>query len=216
MAKKRKTSGPKRKSRTLNLRRYLIVSEDSKSSVDYLNAFPINRKLVDVQTVGGAGNTVYVVNKGIELREAAIARGQPYQHIFCVFDRDSFPQEDYEEAFLNARQFNNLTAIWSNECFEIWYLLHFAYRDTGIGRDALYSELGKTSRLGKAYKKGDSSIYDSLLERLPAAIRNSNKLLFEAKKERPNGHWNINPTTNVHKLIDVMLKLNAASEGELP
>lgn len=215
MARHQHSSRPKRRTARRKRRRYLIVSEDSKSSLDYLTSFPIDPKLVDIVPEGGAGNTVDVVKRGIEMQEEAIKKGQPFVHVYCVFDKDDWTMDRYQQAFTSARKRNDITAIWANECFELWYLLHFAYHNSGIHRDEIYKKLKTPSRLAKAYDKGDGSIYDCLLDRKDVALRNSDRLLKVAQDECPRSPWAVNPSTNAQKIIRKMIQLGELSESDL-
>ncbi len=208
MAKYLKSKGPERRKAKRKLRRYLIVSEDSKSSLDYLRSFSFNPKLVEIDTEGGAGNTVGVVERGIERVEAARKEGTPFIHTYCVFDKDDWSLNRYEAAFSKAKQHNDLTAIWANECFELWYLLHFEYRNTSIGRHDLCKQLEK--RLGTKYSKTDKTIYESLQDKQQQAIANARRLYHEACQEGAKFPWRINPSTNVHVLVQ---KLNELGES---
>lgn len=122
MARYSQSSGPKRKSKLRPRRRFLIVSEDSKSSLDYFKCFPVDKRLVEIVPEGGAGNTQSVVQRGIDLKKEAIAEDRPFAHIYCVFDKDDWDLNRYQAAFDKAQKHNDLTAIWANECFELWYL----------------------------------------------------------------------------------------------
>ena len=186
----------------------MIVSEDSRSSLDYLCSFPFNPKIVEIITEGGAGNTVGVVDKGIELKEAAQKDSNPFIHVYCVFDKDDWNSNRYEAAFAKANRHNDLTAIWANECFELWYLLHFEYRNTSIARNELCKLL--EDRLGTKYRKTDESIYKLLLEKQEDAIKYAGRLLSEAQKDNQMFPWRKNPSTNVHMLVQ---KLNSLDES---
>lgn len=189
------------------LLRHLIVCEDSKSGADYLRSFEVAADFAEVVVVGGAGNTCGVVEKALALRQAAIDSRQPYSHVWCVFDRDSFPAKDFNRAFdlASGKDKGDVNIIWSNECFELWYLLHFELRTTGTGRKTLRREISETNRLGKKYDKGDATVFDRLKDKTATAIKNSKKLLAEygdrLKPERDN------PSTNVHELVIVLQKL---------
>lgn len=191
--------------------RHLIVCEDSKSSADYLKSFKVPESVAEITVVGGAGNTQSVVRKGIELQNKATTRRAPYARVWCVIDKDDHPDRRYHEAFhlANHRSRPEFAVIWANECFELWYLLHFVYRDTAIGRAALATELGKPDRLGKPYRKGDASIFPILAPLRETAIRNSQKLLdLGAHRDHPHMH---NPSTNLHELIKMLIALHAAA-----
>jgi hypothetical protein len=189
------------------LLRHLIVCEDSKSGADYLRSFEVSADFAEVVVEGGAGNTCGLVENALALRQAAIDLREPYSHVWCVFDRDSFPAKDFNRALdlASGRDKGDVNIIWSNECFELWYLLHFEFRNTGIGRKAISKEISKPSRLGRKYDKGDSSVFDLLKEKTETAIKNSKRLLArygdQLKPERDN------PSTNVHELVLVLQKL---------
>lgn len=207
MGRHQHRSGPKRKAARRSLRRYLIVSEDSKSSLDYLMAFPVDRKIVDIVPEGGAGNTVDVVKRGIEMQEEAEKAGQPFVHVYCVFDKDDCEMGRYRQAFIEAKRQNGVTAIWANECFELWYLLHFAYHNSGIHRNEIYKKLETPSRLGKNYEKGDTSIFNLLLDNRATALRNAEKLLMQARDQSPQQPWVVNPSTNVQDVVAKLIEL---------
>lgn len=83
-------------------------------------------------------NTDSLVQEAIDLKEKAARSGEPLNEIWCVFDRDSFPAQNFNRAFQLAKS-KNISVAWANEAFEIWYLLHFNYYDTGLSR-AEYGE----------------------------------------------------------------------------
>jgi len=170
-------------------------------------AFPVDPKIVEIVPEGRAGNTVDVVKRGINMQQAAEKAGQPFVHVYCVFDKDDFDMNRYQQAFIEARKRNDVTAIWANQCFELWYLLHFAYHNSGIHRNEIYKKLEAPSRLGKSYEKSDTSIYDSLLEKRTAAIRNSEKLLVQARAQSPSQPWVVNPSTNVQDVVGKLIEL---------
>lgn len=215
MARYHRNSGPRRREATRRLRRYLIVSEDSKSSLDYLTAFPVDPKIVEIVTEGGAGNTVDVVKRGIGMQENAEKARQPFVHVYCVFDKDNWSMDRYQQAFIEAEKRNDLSAIWANECFELWYLLHFAYHHSGSHRSEIYKKLEAPERLGKHYEKGDTSIYDHLRDRLEVALKNANRLFVCAKGESPNQPWTVNPSTNVQDVVKKLIELGELESSKI-
>ena len=95
--------------------------------------------------------------------------------------------------------------IWANECFELWYLLHFCLRNTAIDRHELPRELSKPNRLGKIYNKADQLIYAALEDKIADALRNAHKLEDDYGPDlKPVIH---NPSTNIHHLVRQLLKL---------
>jgi hypothetical protein len=79
--------------------------------LDYFLSFPVDSKLIEIVTEGGAGNTVSVVQRGIDLKNEAERNGIPFVHVYCVFDKDSFSLDRYEAAFSMATSHNDVTAI---------------------------------------------------------------------------------------------------------
>lgn len=189
------------------IQRHLIVCEDEKSAADYLRAFKVPEDFAEVVVEGGAGNTASVVEKALKLREKAIKDGAPYAEVWCVFDRDSFPAENFHRAFDLAKgdDKHNVHIIWSNECFELWYLLHFEFVVAGLGRDQIYVKLADDTRLGKKYEKSDKTVFEQLSGKVETAKKNAKKLLADYGAElNPEKD---NPSTKVHELVAVLQKL---------
>lgn len=118
---------------TQERRRVLIVCEDSKSSRFYFESFPVDAKRAEVLALGTGMNTDSLVEEAIRLKNEAMKSCQPYNEVWCVLDRDSFPLDNYARAFELGRG-NDIKMAWANEAFELWYLLHFNYHDSGISR----------------------------------------------------------------------------------
>lgn len=102
--------------------RILIVCEGKKTEPAYFRAFHLSNV-----TIEGVGmNTQSLVQRAVELRDAALRERRGYDAIWCVFDRDSFPADVFNQALALAQR-NNFGVTYSNEAFELWYLLHFHY-----------------------------------------------------------------------------------------
>ncbi len=183
--------------------RYLIVAEDTKSSLDYFKAFPVDQDLVEIVAKGGAGDTCLVVKEAIKLRDEA-KRAQSYARVFCIFDKDDH-EKRYEEAFEIAGRHNDITAIWANECYELWLMLHYHYQNTPIERKKIYRFLN--GKFDGDYHKGSSNAYNVTKDLLETAMRNSTKLLAQA--EDPSKYWLTNPSTNIHELVKKLIDLEA-------
>ncbi len=181
-------------------RRVLIYCEDSKSSADYLKCFPLDKQRVEVKVVGTGMNTDSLVKAAIEAKEDARNKGKSYSQIWCVFDRDNFPLKNYALAFELAAS-NTIKLAWTNEAFELWYLLHFDYVDSALSR-ADYGK--KLAQRGLRYKKTDQGFYGKIKERQDTAIMNAKKLeryWNEAGRKFPERE---NPSTNIHRLVEFL------------
>jgi len=100
---------------------FLIVCEGAKTEPNYFRGFKVAGNVLDVRGVGD--NTLSLVEQAAKFKE----RGE-YDQTWCVFDRDSFPADRFNRALDLARRLG-MRVAYSNEAFELWYLLHFAYHD---------------------------------------------------------------------------------------
>ncbi len=110
----------------------LIVCEGEKTEPNYFKAFPKQQGTIiyELNFGGGAINTLKVVEEAIRIRDES---SQKYDSIWAVFDKDSFPDNDFNNAIFKAKA-NDISCAWSNEAFELWYLLHFHNRTTPMSR----------------------------------------------------------------------------------
>lgn len=185
---------------------FLIVCEGEKTEPNYFKSFPkkVGKFVFDLEFEGGGISTLKVVEKAIELRKNS---KQKYDRIWAVFDRDSFKTNSFNSAILKAKA-NNISCAWSNEAFELWYLLHFHNRITAMKRedykkgieDAVNEKLAKKKNKFK-YKKNDIGMY-SLLSQIgsqTSAIKWARELASENTGEQ---FANYNPQTMVFKLVE--------------
>ncbi|MBE8613850.1 abortive phage infection protein [Morganella morganii] len=176
-------------------KKVLIVCEGERTEPSYFMKFKANTKC---EIVGAGCNTVSVVEKAIDL----LSTGK-FKEAWCVFDRDSFPKERVKNALTLARQ-NDINIAFSNESFELWYILHFAYLDTKITRSDYVKAL--TNYLGKSYKKNDADMYQTLLQHQHQAIERSKRLYTEMV--RPGAcECDSYPYTTIHTLVERLNKL---------
>lgn len=201
----------------------LIVCEGEQTEPNYFKAFPTSG--VKVKVLGKGKNTLSLVNDAIVEWKKFAEEGKYYEKLWCVFDRDDFLQENYNQAFetitneeikLNKSKYKRKTGreisikiAYSNEAFELWYLLHYDYHTTGYRRERYKKMLSK--RMKKTYSKNDPNMYNFLYE---LSIRTNAKqgqefALKNAAKLRANINslqvHNTNPSTSVDQLV---LELN--------
>jgi hypothetical protein len=171
--------------------RFLIVCEGMKTEPQYFESFRLS---VHVESVGRGA--LEVVETAIRLRDEGDYRHPLLDYVWCVFDRDDVPADDFNAAIALARK-EGLGAAYSNEAFELWYLLHFHYVDTGISRLDYIAKLSLL--LGHPYRKNSPAIGRELEKRQPTAIANARRLL--AQYDPPNPALD-NPSTTVHLLVE--------------
>lgn len=113
---------------TLPIRqRFLIVCEGEKTEPNYFRRFRVPPIVVQVVPLGM--DTVRVVQRAIELQAQ-----DDYDQTWAVFDKDDFPDKNFNDAIALARR-NNISVAYSNQSFELWYVLHFQYMSNAIARD---------------------------------------------------------------------------------
>ena len=187
--------------------RFLIVCEGTKTEPNYFKALIKDRysSIREVTVEGEGRTTVALVKeaKNIREREESIS-DLKFDRVWVVFDQDDKP--DFNEAIHLARKLRYKSA-WTNEAFELWYLLHFQYLDTGITRKAYIEKLEGIlrSRLGRKdykYEKNDEHFYHLLQEvggNEEMAKNHAKKL---RKKYRGTDYSSHKPCTHVDELVE--------------
>lgn len=181
--------------------RFLIVCEGKETEVNYFRAFraPRDVRSIDVQGIGY--NTLSLVERTLQIKEEIEAsKDVTFNQVWCVFDRDSFSPQNFHAAIELATK-NGIKVAYSNEAFEIWYLLHFDYHCAALSRNQYKSML--TKRLRRKYLKNDPEIYNLLSGLQKIAIKNARKL--NKSYSQSDSHQN-NPSTTVHLLVQALNK----------
>ncbi len=170
------------------LQRILIVCEGEKTEPNYLGSFGGPTLVVDVRGFGISPSKL--VDKALELG----AQGD-YEQIWCVFDRDDQSVGDFNGAIQRAES-QGVYVAYSNQAFELWYLLHFHFYNAPMRRVDYTEKLGEL--LPRPYRKNDSDMYDQLYSRQAIAIRNADRLLGQYAPRNPGTD---DPSTTVHLLV---------------
>ncbi len=119
-----------------------------------------------------------------------------FDFVWCVFDRDNHNTQHFNNAIKLAKE-KKIGLAYSNEAFEIWYLLHFHYFQNAGSRKR-YKKL-LTKELGEEYEKNSEEMYDLLLPKQALAIKHAKKLIGNYVPHRPAKD---NPYTNVFELVE--------------
>ena len=164
------------------------MCEGEKTEPNYFRSFRLSSARVEI---------VHDTSDPLNIVEAtlAILEGQQFDYAWCVFDRDNHDLQRFNKALSLAHK-NGIKVAYSNEAFELWYLLHFNFVQHGESRTR-YKKL-LTKALGKTYQKNSESMFDDLIALQRVAIVNASKLLKLYKKTNPASD---NPSTTVHLLV---------------
>ncbi|MBW2257627.1 MAG: RloB domain-containing protein, partial [Deltaproteobacteria bacterium] len=111
---------------------------------------------------------------------------------------------------LSMAKREGIRIAYSNEAFELWYILHFDYMDAGVSRGQYSSMLA--ARLGEPYRKNSEDIYEKILPLQGKAIRNATRLLASHDPLVPE---HCNPSTTVHLLVQCLNGNPAADEDDI-
>jgi hypothetical protein len=186
---------------------FLIVCEGEKTEPNYFEALEneLPRGTVELKIAGTGLNTIGLVNYAIKQRDDALRK---YDRVWAVFDKDDFPAKNFNNAIRKAEA-NNIQCAWTNEAFELWFLLHFQYVNTGMNREHFKSYLEreiktKSGNAAYVYFKNDPNTF-SILKKYgnqPQAILWAEQLKQKHTDQRYAYH---NPCTRVHELIEELI-----------
>ena len=94
-------------------------------------------------------------------------------------------------------------AVWSNQCVELWYLLHFMYMDTDIDRSRYWPKLSDwLKNIGAgSYEKNRPDMYEVLRPYMDIAIANAKRLDKQNEGQKPSESA---PGTKVYELVEML------------
>ncbi|MBS1781126.1 MAG: RloB domain-containing protein [Bacteroidetes bacterium] len=197
---------------------YLIVCEGAATEPNYFEGLKqdlpkgvLTAYQIDIEGTGR--NTQSLIDEALRLKAAYEKNTtRPVDKLWVVFDRDSFAANYFNDAIVRCAQ--NIPVVgcaWSNESFELWYLLHFHYYQNAMNRQQYQGLIEDNLRpfAGEAYRyeKNSKEMYALLKEHgsIEKAIHNAQRLA-ETYGERQD-YANHNPCTMVWSLVDELLKL---------
>lgn len=195
-----------RKERKLHLEYNLIICEGTKTEPNYFNSLKerIEQKeenRIEIKILGTGLNT-----RGLfEYAQKQVSDSpNGYSHVWLIYDKDDFPADRFnatEDLCIANSSDDEVTyhAIWSNQCIELWFLLHFMYLQSDLHRDEYYPKL--TECLGDCgtYTKNREDIFDVLFPYLDSAIANARKLDKANQKRTPSQS---SPGTKVFEIME--------------
>lgn len=205
MGKNRNTSDYlRRQTKTRETRKnFLIVCEGEKTEVNYFKAFTVPKK-IEVRVKGEGKNSLSLVNKAIQIIDN-LKQDDSFDQIWCIFDKDNCSKEQFNQAEGLAKQ-KNIKIAYSNEAFEIWFILHFQYLDIATSRSEyltiLTNQMQKYGLLNKKekYAKNREDMYEKLKPYQTTAITNAAKLIQD-RDEAKKHPFDANPSTTVQELV---------------
>lgn len=188
---------------------HLIVTEGTDTEPAYFGAIKaiINKKYpekVQLDVSGEGDNTINLFEKA---KKRSSDSSNVYKHVWVVYDTDDFPatyiDRVLELCVKNSTEETEFHAIWSNQCVELWFLLHFSFMQSDIHRTEYWSKLTEQLKLIGAgeYEKNREDMYQVLRPYMEYAIANAKRLNAINKGKLPS---KAAPGTKVYELIEVL------------
>lgn len=204
---------------------YLIVCEGEKTEPNYFKSLKENLpqgvlNVCEFKILGTGNNTNSLVKKAMDLRKKwEEDTSRIIDKLWVVFDKDSFTSQSFNSAIQTCIANKPLVdAAWSNEAFELWYLLHFHFYNTAISRSQ-YKKLIEENLKEKGlsdfkYEKNSPEMYEILSKygNINDAKRNAERL--EKDNDGTFDFANHNPCTKVHHLVFELLNLDRTLNEE--
>jgi len=188
----------------------LIYCEGTKTEPLYFEKFEDENFFFNGSYVvrGLGDNTISLVKKALKEAEKRIGGGDAIDKIWVVFDRDGFPPQHFNNAvqLCTSNKKIPIEAAWSNEAFELWYLLHFDLKFSAHKRheyEGFLEAAFKSKGLNTfKYKKNDPAMYELLQkygdERQAIVRAKQLEVVFSGRTDFANH----NPCTLVYKLVE--------------
>jgi hypothetical protein len=191
-----------------------IYCEGENTETEYFKGFPVNTE-TKVTAIGLGRSKSALVEKTIEFlsKEGLLKRQANYdsdRQLWVVFDYDI--RGDVNEAAdfnhaIESAQRKGIRVAYSNDSFELWFVLHYQYQTTAITRKEYYGIL--SSKLNCNYeedgktKKFAQSLYATFLPDQARAIQHA-KRLHEGRMN--DSYCDQNPCTTVYRLVEELNK----------
>lgn len=198
-------------------KRFYIFCEGEQTEPKYFKGFedaieanPIYQNLIHVHVEGIGADTLRVINAA---ENYVKANSITDSNIWCVYDKDSFPSQDFNAVSQKANDLNSqqskvvYNVAWSNQCIEYWFILHFSYYDSDNDRKYYrqflhkkFKELGWTR-----YEKNNEELFEIMTYKGDPknAIKFAERRIAECNGENDTKSV---PATKVHLLVKELAK----------
>ena len=197
--------------------KYYIFCEGEKTEPNYFEGF---KKAIETNSIYENRVIIHIAGTGSETKRVINAAEDFVNNnnvrnaeIWCVYDKDDFPAEDFNAVSEMANSLTNkyeslsYKVAWSNQCIEYWFILHFDYYDANNDRKSYRKYLHeKFSKSGlKRYEKNNPDIFKILCDfgDPKQAVRHAQRQLsnFVGKTDSESA-----PATKVHLLVEELSK----------
>ncbi len=208
----------------------IIACEDIDSAPTYfkeiVQALIVQKKITQDSFVIAKHQHTHCEGVLEDLKQHKTQQGKGYRdfaHKWIVIDRDAeqgegqgHTQQDFTRALSESKKLK-VEVAYANDCFELWYLLHFETLTAYLSRDDLitrvivklkvhnptqFSALDRNTIKSQAMAK---LIYQQILPLQYQAIKRGIKLEIDNQEEDPS---TTNPATRIHHLVCLLKTLH--------
>jgi len=192
---------------------FLIICEGKNTEPRYFEKFPVPSKTVIIE--GGCNTKTALVEYAISIKDLDKYAGR---EIWCVYDFDI----KLDESATQPKDFNNsirmaeangLHVAWSNDAFELWFILHYQKLDNELTRDELYKILKSLWNLESFSNEAKTEEFcKGHYERHGGTLSEMQKLAIHRAKELHENYEGRKdyskhcPCTTVYLLVDELNK----------
>lgn len=189
----------------------IILCEGTRTEVHYLESL-----LQELPPSSGTGwylkgvgyNTLALLQVAQKMLEARAREERPPCRIWLVFDKDSYPDDHFNRTILACSRNPQLEAIWTNEAFELWFLLHFGLYDMQLGRhqyrERLESAVHQAGYKSFRYQKEKADIVSVLKEYGQENMALKRAKMLHDQWVSESSFARRNPCTMVYKLVNAI------------
>lgn len=184
------------------VQRFLIVCEGKATEPQYFRDFRVPGDIRSIVVEGLGRSAVSLVQEAIKLKTR-----DEYDQVWVVFDIDDCTHAQMTKANHLARE-NGISVAYSNQAFELWFLLHFQYQNSALDRGQYLQKLSLALRF--PYTKNTRGLYLRLLPIQAEAVKNAKRLLKQYSIEDPCAN---DPSTTVFRLVEELNRFSPDTRG---
>lgn len=193
----------KRKKNILPIRKRYLICTEGKTEEIYFGHYKSSTGPI-VMILDKSDHKVSLVKKTIEEKNKKIQEGEfdeKKDEVWVVFDRDATPSNKQDKAHFNKAlqlaQNNNICVAYSNDAFELFFLLHYQDLSTAMHREGLCKMLSK--HLDRKYEK-PADLFKAIKHLRSTALKRAARLFSPERSPE-----NANPSTSVHHLVEKLI-----------
>lgn len=196
---------------------HLIVTEGTKTEPQYFNGLTrdinhLYKGRISIITEGVGQGTLNLLEYAQKIVEK---EPDKYKHVWLVYDKDDFPKDDFDNTYFKCKSLSKngdsvvYHALWSNECIEYWFLLHYIALDSALHRSEYYPKLSDC--IGSKYEKNRGDIYALLKPNIKRAIDNAKRIKANNEGIPPS---QCTPGTAVYEIFEMLQSYLSRSDDK--